>query len=74
MNDKPSRRSFLAAGLALPAAALASRTTPNLGEQLKPALAQAPSGGLSYRVLGKTSLKPTSVSFGCMITSDKSVI
>ena len=74
MNDKPSRRSFLAAGLALPAAALASRTTPSFGEQMKPAPAQTPSGGLSYRVLGKTGLKPTRVSFGCMITSDQSVV
>ena len=29
---------------------------------------------LSYRVLGKTGLKVTSVGFGCMITSDPSVI
>ena len=28
----------------------------------------------SYRVLGKTGLKVTSVGFGCMITSDPSVI
>jgi hypothetical protein len=35
----------------------------------------APSAsGLSYRVLGKTGLKVTSVGFGCMITSDPSVI
>jgi aryl-alcohol dehydrogenase-like predicted oxidoreductase len=29
---------------------------------------------LGYRVLGKTGLKVTSVGFGCMITSDPSVI
>ena len=74
MNDKPSRRSFLAAGLALPAAALASTTTASLGEQMKPRPAQTSSGGLSYGVLGKTGLKPTRVSFGCMITSDQSVV
>ena len=74
MNDKPSRRSFLAAGLALPAAALASTTTPSLLEQVKPGPAQTSAGGLTYRVLGKTGLKPTRVSFGCMITSDPSVV
>jgi len=31
-------------------------------------------GGLKYRVLGKTGLKVTTVGFGCMITSDQSVI
>jgi len=30
--------------------------------------------GLSYRTLGKTGLKVTSVGFGCMVTSDPSVI
>jgi predicted aldo/keto reductase-like oxidoreductase len=30
--------------------------------------------GLSYRVLGKTGFKVTSVGFGCMVTSDASVI
>ena len=30
--------------------------------------------GLSYRVLGKTGLKVTRVGFGCMVTSDASVI
>jgi predicted aldo/keto reductase-like oxidoreductase len=31
-------------------------------------------GSLSYRTLGKTGLKVTSVGFGCMVTSDASVI
>ena len=31
-------------------------------------------GGFTYRTLGKTGLKVTSVGFGCMITSDPSVI
>lgn len=35
-------------------------------------LSSAP--GLSYRTLGKTGLKVTSVGFGCMVTSDASVI
>jgi aryl-alcohol dehydrogenase-like predicted oxidoreductase len=51
-----SRRTFLAAGLALPAASSA---------------AAAP---LAYKTLGKTGLKVTSVGFGCMITSDGSVV
>jgi aryl-alcohol dehydrogenase-like predicted oxidoreductase len=71
-----SRRRFLAAGLALPAAASASRseeqnqTTPS-----RPAI-RPPSTGPSftYRTLGKTGLKVTSVGFGCMITSDGSVV
>jgi predicted aldo/keto reductase-like oxidoreductase len=55
-----SRRNFLAAGLTLPAARLSS--------------ADPAGAGLRYRVLGKTGLKVTSVGFGCMITSDASVI
>src|SRR5580765_3539068 len=70
----PSRRRFLAAGLALPAVSSASRsedqTTPRT-----PAIKPAPSGpALRYRTLGKTGLKVTSVGFGCMITSDGSVV
>ncbi len=52
-----SRRTFLAAGLAMPALASA-----------------AAEPVLSYKVLGKTGLKVTSVGFGCMITSDGSVV
>jgi aryl-alcohol dehydrogenase-like predicted oxidoreductase len=68
-----SRRNFLAAGLALPAAVSASPT----GPQTKIAMqAKAPSTGpvFTYRNLGKTGLKVTSVGFGCMVTSDGSVI
>jgi predicted aldo/keto reductase-like oxidoreductase len=72
MNGTSSRRSFLVtAGLGLPAAALASTTRTQLKET---ALSQISSSGLSYRVLGKTGLKVTSVGFGCMITSDPTVI
>jgi len=72
MKNNPSRRSFLVtAGLALPAAALASTTKMQQKGEKLPTL---PSSGLSYRVLGKTNLKVTSVGFGCMITSDQSVI
>jgi uncharacterized protein len=54
-----SRRHFLAAGLALPAASLAQAPAPS---------------ALSYQKLGRTGLAPTRVAFGCMITSDASVV
>jgi uncharacterized protein len=64
MKGETSRRNFLLAGLTLPVAA--------------PALfAQTPTQktpSFTYRTLGKTGLKPTSVGYGCMITSDQSVI
>lgn len=70
MADKSSRRDFLAAaGLALPTVALASVGKVPQAPTLPP-LRPEP----SYRVLGKTGLKVTSVGFGCMITSDPSVI
>ncbi len=71
MDNNSSRRNFLAAGLALPVAGLASVSLPNA---LAPAEQAGASRGLSYRTLGKTGLKVTSVGFGCMITSDSSVI
>jgi uncharacterized protein len=61
VDTKTSRRGFLAAGMALPAAGLAA-----------PQLAKEPK--LTYRTLGKTGLKVTSLSFGCMTTSDATVI
>jgi uncharacterized protein len=66
MKPVDSRRNFLAAGLALPAT---GRATP-------PAAAQASRQPvpLTYRTLGSTGLKVTSLSFGCMTTSDESVI
>jgi len=72
--DKSSRRRFLSAGLALPLASVASASygtsTPSLPQQ--GAVATDPS--LRYRVLGNTGLKVTELGFGCMITSDPSVI
>jgi aryl-alcohol dehydrogenase-like predicted oxidoreductase len=65
-----SRRNFLAAGLALPAAGIASKAAPQ-------AVAPAPklaSPEILYRKLGRTGLKVSAVSFGCMVTSDGSVI
>jgi uncharacterized protein len=74
MKDKSSRRDFLALGLALPATALGSTPLPGLAGLEAPGPADLPAGGLSYRVLGKTGMKVTTVGFGCMITSDPSVI
>jgi predicted aldo/keto reductase-like oxidoreductase len=73
MKSDSSRRNFLAAGLALPAAALAKPTAAPLPAQ---AAAQKAPGKvqLTYRTLGKTGLKVTSLSFGCMTASDPSVI
>ena len=73
MQDKSSRRLFLATGLALPATALASasRREPTTSAPTSP-LADTPK--FSYRTLGNTGLKVTSMGFGCMITSDPSVI
>ena len=67
-----SRRNFLA-GLALPAVASASRSA---GSEPQAPPARGPSSGpvFQYRTLGKTGLKVTTVGFGCMITSDGSVV
>ena len=78
MSQKSSRRSFLAAGLVLPAAASASRSTQQSAPAAPPRPGQTskPSGGpaFQYRTLGKTGLRVTSLGFGCMITSDGSVV
>jgi hypothetical protein len=73
MNPVSSRRRFLAAGMALPTAGAAATS----GLPFAPAAPPAPQGGspkLTYKVLGRTGLKVTTVGFGCMITSDPSVI
>ncbi len=72
MNSRSSRRNFLAAGLALPVAASASRT--DAPEPQAPARPSAAGPAFTYRTLGKTGLKVTSLGFGCMITSDGSVV
>jgi len=61
--------------LALPVAGLAS--TAGFGKATvqsspPPSLASTPK--LTYRTIGKTALKVTAVGFGCMVTSDASVI
>lgn len=69
-----SRRSFLAAGLAAPAAALAKPGAPQQPSTAQKATVKDTAPKFTYRTLGKTGLKPTAVGFGCMITSDQSVI
>jgi predicted aldo/keto reductase-like oxidoreductase len=80
MKSNTSRRDFLSAGLILPVVGAGS----SLG--LLNLSAQTPAGNaasagsaasplkLSYKTLGKTGLKVTSVGMGCMITSDPSVV
>ena len=74
MNNKTSRRDFLSTGLMLPVMGAGS----SLG--ILNLSAQTPAGDagsavkLSYKTLGKTGLKVTTVGMGCMITSDPSVV
>jgi uncharacterized protein len=74
MSSPRSRREFLTTsaltGLAIPAAAAIDTPKP------PPAAAPAPAGApvLRKRKLGNTGLEVTEVAFGCMITSDQSVI
>jgi uncharacterized protein len=73
MNSSSSRRNFLAAaGLVLPAAGLAKPAAEKPSAAAQGAVKDGPK--FTYRTIGKTGLKPTAVGFGCMITSDQSVI
>jgi len=79
MNNSASRRSFLAAaGLALPAAGLARPAAQaNVGKrqpQTPDTLPRDTAPKFTYRTIGKTGLKPTAVGFGCMVTSDPTVV
>lgn len=74
MNSSSSRRSFLATGLALPATGLAFTADEKHSPAPSPNALKNTKPKLVYRTLGDTGLKPTAVGFGCMITSDASVI
>lgn len=74
MESKTSRRDFLSAGLILPVAGAGSKMGIwNSSEKLLSSTTSPPVK-LEYRTLGRTGLKVTTVGFGCMITSDPSVI
>jgi uncharacterized protein len=66
-----SRRNFLVGAVGLPMVASAARTS-----SPEPQAAGTPSSGpgFKYKTLGKTGLKVTTVGFGCMVTSDGSVV
>lgn len=72
MTYDTSRRGFLSTGLALPVMGLGAK----IGLFRSEKLAGDSGAGvkLDYRTLGKTGLKVTTLGFGCMITSDPSVI
>ena len=72
MTYSTSRRGFLSTGLALPLAGLSGKIG-LVRSPMVPADATSPIT-LDYRTLGKTGLKVTTLGFGCMITSDPSVI
>ena len=81
MKPTTSRRAFLSAGLILPVAGAASQmgfasTTMGLLQPSDKPLEKPTKSPLKldHRTLGKTGLKVTTVGFGCMITSDPSVI
>ncbi len=73
MKAGSSRRSFLTAGLSLPVAGMA-KISPPASLSTPSAMAQSAKSEIRHRTLGKTGLKVSSVGFGCMITSDPSVI
>ena len=73
--DSSSRRSFLGTSLALPA--LASVPSENSSPAQAPAApGRAPQSApkFIYGTLGKTGMKVTRLAFGCMVTSDQSVV
>jgi aryl-alcohol dehydrogenase-like predicted oxidoreductase len=72
MKRDLSRRDFLTAGVVLPAAGLGATNALPLPTEEGPAGPEPVK--LSYRTLGRTGLKVTPLAFGCMTTSDPSVI
>ena len=74
METDSSRRKFLVAGLTLPVAGLADVPPPQASPAQVPRPASPGAAAVRYRTLGKTGLKVSTVGYGCMITSDSSVI
>src|SRR5271157_2385643 len=72
MKSDSSRRRLIAGGLAVPIAGLANTQTPQAPAAPRATLPGA--AGVRHRTLGKTGLKVSTVGYGCMITSDASVI
>ena len=79
-SKNTSRRAFLSAGLILPVVGASSRMgLADAGMGLFKASDEsvekpATPARLEYRTLGRTGLKVTTLGFGCMITSDPSVV
>jgi predicted aldo/keto reductase-like oxidoreductase len=74
METDSSRRRFLVAGLSLPIAAVANTPAVQAPAARVSGAASPAAAGPRYRTLGKTGLKVSTVGYGCMITSDSSVI
>ncbi len=74
MESKTSRRDFLSAGLMLPVVSASSGLNFFKPSDNPIATSAGSPVKLSYKTLGRTGLKVTTVGFGCMITSDPSVI
>ena len=74
MATDSSRRNFLVAGLSLPVAGMADAPAPQAHPAQTPKPASPGAAAVRYRTLGKTGLKVSTVGYGCMITSDSSVI
>ena len=79
-SKNTSRRAFLSAGLILPVVGATSRmgladtSTGFFKSPEESTEKPAAPAKLEYRTLGKTGLKVTTLGFGCMITSDPSVV
>ena len=70
-----SRRSFLGTSLAIPAlASVPAQTGSPAPTPARQGRAPQPAPKLTYGTLGKTGMKVTRLAFGCMTTSDQSVI
>ena len=74
MKFQTSRREFVSAGLMLPVVSATSKLDFLQPSDKPTEKAPVAPVKLDYRTLGRTGLKVTTVGFGCMITSDPSVI